>query len=210
MKLSFASVEGDTFSLDLEPTMTIQQLSALVAPMVSRPMVDLYLDGKQLTLQSTLLELKEHEMLMVVPKRNEIDDNMMIALQDTPESFCAVDLFFVELWINNVSFKALVDTGAQMSVISSVILKQCGLFHLLDTRFKTMALGVGSAPVLGRVHAAQIRIGEHLLVMCTFHVVDSIPHVILGLDMLRRHGAVIDVGKRTLKIQGFEITIKSS
>ena len=48
-----------------------------------------------------------------------------------------------------------------MTVMTSTVAQRCGLMHLLDVRFAGTASGVGSAPILGRVHMAPLRAGGH-------------------------------------------------
>ncbi|CAG8507083.1 1183_t:CDS:2 [Diversispora eburnea] len=68
--------------------------------------------------------------------------------------------------------------------------------RLVDTRFKGIAKGVGTAKIIGRVHSADIRVGEDMYLAF---------ELLFGLDMLRRHQACIDLKKDMLIINGKEI-----
>jgi len=99
--------------------------------------------------------------------------------------------------------------------------------RLLDTRFSGMARGVGTAKILGRIHSAQIRLGDlHLPVsfsVLEVRIPSTLPRpscrgltaahhtqgrdvdLLFGLDMLKRHQACIDLEKNVLRIQGREV-----
>lgn len=65
--------------------------------------------------------------------------------------------------------------------------ERCHVNRLIDTRWNGIAKGVGTQPILGRIHMVQLQIeNDHLT--SSFTVLGQQPmDMLLGLDMLKRH-----------------------
>lgn len=141
-------------------------------------------------------------------RRQNVMENMETAIEVNPESFGSVVMLFVDCKVNSVDgVKAFVDSGAQATIISKECAERCNILRLLDPRFAGMAHGVGTAKIHGRIHYALLTLGSEVFEV-SFTVMDAVGgeyDMLLGLDMLRKHRASIDLAKDCLRIGTTEV-----
>lgn len=117
-------------------------------------------------------------------------------------------MLYIAAKVNGHEVQAFVDSGAQSTIMSKKLATECGLMDLLDTRFRGVAVGVGTGTILGRIHIAQLELGNYHFPV-TLTIMDDPPPgseakempFLFGLDMLKRHTCSIDLENQVLKFR---------
>ena len=149
----------------------------------------------------------QEKIAKIIQKKN-IDENLRQAEEYMPETLFPVHMLFINLEINKKKVVALVDTGAQSTVMSQDLCKKCDLFNLCDDRYSGIAKGVGTSRIVGVVHAAQMKIQNKVLMAKITVIENSSIGFIFGLDNMRAHRCTIDLKQNGLVFPDIGVTAK--
>ena len=144
--------------------------------------------------------------------KQKIQENKKMAIEYFPESFFSHHhMLYIPLEINSFKVIALVDTGAQMTVMSIDIAHKCGLYNLIDKDYAGQAVGVGTSKIIGVIHCAQLKVFNKYI-MAKIHVLENVSvGFIFGLDNMRSHRCTIELSSNSLifKDAGFSVQFLS-
>ena len=100
----------------------------------------------------------QRRMFAAIEESN-IATNFEQGIEHNPESFGRVIMLYVKCEINRVPVTAIIDSGAQMSIMSRACAEKCGILRLVDKRFSGIAKGVGQTKIIGKVHVTLANLG---------------------------------------------------
>jgi len=103
--------------------------------------------------------------------------------------------------VNSYLVEGLVDTGTSMFVMAAAVVRELGLMHMVygSETYKTASGAVTQA--LGQIDDVPVKVGGVQCTM-TFMVVDTDSYdVLLGLDLLIKIGAIVDVERGLIQVR---------
>jgi DNA damage-inducible protein 1 len=139
-----------------------------------------------------------------IERKKKVQQQYEQMMQEYPEALGRVLMLYIGCKINGHDIQAFCDSGAQSTIMSKKKATECELIDYVDTRFEGTAVGVGTGKILGRIHIVQLQVGSYFF-PCSITVMDDPPPgaaempFLLGLDMMKRHQCVVDLGKGVLK-----------
>lgn len=111
-------------------------------------------------------------------------------------------MLYVACEVGDIAVEMMVDTGAQMSVISLPLARRLNLMAHLDASVQGVAAGVGQARILGKLRGVQVKLG-HVEFYLDFSVLEMRdPLFMLGLDQMRRFKCIVDLERKCLIFGG--------
>lgn len=232
VKVSTAK-DDDPIELEIEESSTIEFVVAMVSSLTNHPpeLITITVDDQILPLDQVVSELDlgsilyfeanlasgedrfvsemfdrgQQERILEQIRQKRIEENFQYAYENNPEAFVSFPLLFIECKINNVRVKAMIDTGAQISILPIDIAKQCQVDYLIDRRYRSTTIGVGAQQSIGRIHALQVQV-QGTVWANPFTVLDgTLQHCILGVDWLTKNRAVVNLAGRCLIIDNVNV-----
>ena len=102
--------------------------------------------------------------------------------------------------VNGYMIPAILDTGAQITIMSSSCAKRCHISNNIDTRYSGRAVGVGSSTIIGRISSLPMRIGPINFDGCVSVLHESRVDFLIGLDFLKRFKCEISIKNNILTL----------
>lgn len=152
-----------------------------------------------------MFDARDQGRILEEIRQRRINENLEYAYEHNPEGFISYSLLYIPCRINNHEVIAMLDTGAQTSILPMEVARRCEVDYLIDTRVRITAVGVGVQQSVGKVHALQVNVGGTVWAN-PFVVLDGpIDECILGVDWLTKNRATIDLQTRRLDVGGHSI-----
>jgi len=173
-------------------------------------------NNNELNIEKSFLEygLTNNDILIVLEHNDQQDNqydnqqnvnNEMGDIMDDMLMYSSISysLLYLKGEYNNIAFKLMIDSGAQVSVMSNYMANYLGISHLIDTRMQGQAKGVGTSNILGCIYNCHIKIDGNISTPINFRIMDNDfdKHLILlGLDFLNSHNCIVNFQSRTIQI----------
>lgn len=104
--------------------------------------------------------------------------------------------------LQNVCVEMMVDTGAEISIISNNLAKELKLSNHINRQEQGIAAGVGRARIIGKIHKVICSLGDvdFSMDLMVLDVHDRM--LIMGMDHMRKYNCIIDLQRDVLVFGG--------
>lgn len=152
--------------------------------------------------------IKNGDMINVTNKLKNKTNVLTDHLENMKIQSCiSYTLVYMRAEYNDMAFKIMIDSGAQISVMSDLMMKFLDLEHLLDKSVSGVVNGVGTSKILGSIYGCDINLNNVIHIPVNFKVIENAdPYLILlGIDFLYTYKSVFDFKNRTLDIDNLKL-----
>ena len=147
----------------------------------------------------------------VAPTRTSVSEQMspngLSDRDETPQINSQFSCSRVDVLLNGHNFQAIVDTGANVVVISSIAAKKAKL-KVWPCNVDVRTASGESTPVIGVAYSVPITLAETTCKFDCYVMQSNTYSMLLGTNALYEFGAIIDVLRRQLIINGTTIPLK--
>jgi DNA damage-inducible protein 1 len=147
-------------------------------------------------------------------RAEQVANNIAQAKSEHPHLLKPVKrgLLFVDCTLNGHPVRAFVDTGCEFSTVSPTCARECGLEYRIDCHASGTINGMAEATISGKIHLVQLTLGamEQALPVSLLVADMKLEHmkqVLIGLDVLMRHEATLDLRRQQLCIGESEVPL---
>ena len=127
--------------------------------------------------------------------------NMDMCYELIPNYLIPIKPIIIDIYIANKKLRALIDTGATVSVISNKTIELCGLEYIVDSNNNIDISGIHSTnKSYGKIWYIDIEINKYTI-PCSLFVVDNdnnIFDIILGLNFLTSNNININFATKEI------------
>lgn len=103
--------------------------------------------------------------------------------------------------VNGFVVPAIIDTGAQISIMSASCAKRCRISCNIDTRYAGRAVGVGSSDIIGRINGLEMRVGPVNFKNDISILREARVDFLIGMDFLKRFRCDVSFNDNVLRLQ---------
>lgn len=123
---------------------------------------------------------------------------------ESPDSMSSVSQFEplqVMCEVNGYLVPAIIDTGAQITIMSSACAKRCRVSSNIDTRYAGRAIGIGSSDIIGRINGLDMRIGPVNFKNEVSILREARVDFLIGMDFLKRFKCDVSFNDHCLRLR---------
>ena len=153
------------------------------------------------------MNIERQKQLEEKYRMDEINRQFAEIQQNHPELLIPGDLVFIKVKINGIEMPAMLDTGAQESIIPLKFARQANLEYQIDYRRSVSYQGVGHMNSIGTIYVVPMIIGTQYC-LTTLNVFDEkspLNHLLIGINTIRSLGLSLNFTKNCVEINGEQV-----